>query len=438
MVSLTACAGLLAPVPEGRTGELRGLAGGPLPGPVLDGLPGRQGAWAAVLLICCATLAGAWLARRYSARVTVWLAVASAMMLVTALVDLLPDALDDAAEAGVPTWALGVAACTGFLVVAYFTRKGCACPDEHERPRGPQHAPGRHRRLRRAVDAALFGGMGTAAALTLHRAVEGATLALTASVVVVLALAVHSASEGLALAALLDLADQRLAPWLAASCAGPVIGVLTATFRPLPAQVVPILLSVVMGVLLRTAIVGIRLAAGGQRSGRLSRRQIVLAVTAAAGAGLLIASAHRLEQGHEGTPTAESRAFGSPYQPEQTGVSLTGADETTEGSPARALIGRADEQAAPASPRLGGAVAHTDRPASLMAERSILAELLARSDASVRRTPVGRALHALPGYGRGRVATLLSEAGIGAERPLGTLTGDERRRLLHVLGSGVQ
>ncbi|MFC7641231.1 hypothetical protein ACFQX6_09770 [Streptosporangium lutulentum] len=83
------------------------------------------------------------------------------------------------------------------------------------------HAPGLHRRVREVVDAALFGGMGTAAALTLHRAIEGATLALTASVVVVIALMVHSAGEGLALAALLDMAKQRLAPWLVVSCVSP-------------------------------------------------------------------------------------------------------------------------------------------------------------------------------------------------------------------------
>ena len=43
-------------------------------------------------------------------RPAVWLAIASAMMLVTALVDLLPDAMADAVEAGVPIWVLGAGA----------------------------------------------------------------------------------------------------------------------------------------------------------------------------------------------------------------------------------------------------------------------------------------------------------------------------------------
>jgi zinc transporter ZupT len=181
--------------------------------PVLDqGRSPGAGAWIAVALVSVSTLAGAWLARRNSGRMTVWLAIASALMMVIALTDLLPDAWQDAVEDGVPLWALGLAIATGFLVITYFTRKGCACPSEVGTQAPRRHAPGRHRRIKEAVSAAMFGGMGTAAALTLHRAIEGATLALTGSVVVVLALMVHSASEGLALAALLDMAKQRLAP----------------------------------------------------------------------------------------------------------------------------------------------------------------------------------------------------------------------------------
>jgi hypothetical protein len=170
---------------------------------VLEGgrAPGRD-AWIAVVLVSASSLAGAWLARRNSGRIVVWLAMASATMLVIALTDLLPDAWQEAVKTGVPLWVIGLAAAVGFVVITYFTCKGCGCESEAGK-KGGRHAPGRHR-VKDAVDAALFGGMGTAAALTTHRAIEGATLALAASGVVVLALMVHSASEGLALTALLD------------------------------------------------------------------------------------------------------------------------------------------------------------------------------------------------------------------------------------------
>ena len=102
---------------------------------------------------------------------------------------------------------------------------------------------------------------------------------------------VHSASEGLALAALLDMAGRRLAPWLVVACVSPAVGVLVATFGSLPGQVVPVLLGMVTGVLLRTAMVGLKLAAGRQENGRLSRGQLVIATTVAITMGVLLAMA---------------------------------------------------------------------------------------------------------------------------------------------------
>jgi hypothetical protein len=160
----------------------------------------------------------------------------------------------------------------------------------------------------------MFGGMGTAAALTTHRAIEGATLALTGSVVVVLALMVHSASEGLALAALLDMAKQRLGPWLVVSCVSPAVGVLVATISPLPEQIIPLLLGMVAGVLARIAVVGIKLAAAGQQGG-LQRRHVVIALTAAIVLGTLLTTA-RATQGqavprqHTWPAIASGRATG--------------------------------------------------------------------------------------------------------------------------------
>ncbi|GHH69809.1 hypothetical protein GCM10017673_20880 [Streptosporangium violaceochromogenes] len=251
-------------------------------------LPGAA-TWGAVALICLATLAGAWLARLNVRRVAAWLAAASAVMLVTAVTDILPDAWRDASEHGVPPWGVGAATVTGFAVVAYFTRGGCA--HVHERRPAGDHAPGRHRRVRAVAGAALSGGMGTAAALSVHRAIEGATLALSASVVVVTALTVHSASEGLALAALLDMARRPLAPWLVVSCVSPGAGVAVAALEPLPDGAVALLLGGVAGVILRTALVGVNLAVRGHEGG-LSRWQLTLAATAAVAIGTFMLFTH--------------------------------------------------------------------------------------------------------------------------------------------------
>ncbi len=60
--------------------------------------------WLAVLLVALSTVAGAWAARRNIERISVVLGVASALMLMTALADLLPDAYEEAMESGVPLW----------------------------------------------------------------------------------------------------------------------------------------------------------------------------------------------------------------------------------------------------------------------------------------------------------------------------------------------
>ncbi|MDD7967770.1 vitamin K epoxide reductase family protein [Actinomycetospora lemnae] len=53
--------------------------------------PVEGGAFGAVALISAATVLGAWLASRYSGRVGLWLSLASAMMLASALTDIVPD-----------------------------------------------------------------------------------------------------------------------------------------------------------------------------------------------------------------------------------------------------------------------------------------------------------------------------------------------------------
>jgi ZIP family zinc transporter len=105
------------------------------------------------------------------------------------------------------------------------------------------------------------GGIGAASGLALHRFLEGATLALTASVAVVAALLVHAASEGLALAALLGVQPRRrIAPWIALACLSPVAGAFVTSAVPIPDGIMPLLLAFVGGVLAQAAWVALKLA----------------------------------------------------------------------------------------------------------------------------------------------------------------------------------
>ncbi|WP_214108314.1 hypothetical protein [Acrocarpospora catenulata] len=376
--------------------------------PALEGRSSGVSVWLAVVLISLSTLAGAWLARRKSRQVTALLSVASALMLVTALIDMLPDAWQEASETGVPLWALGLAIAFGFLVITYFTRKGCGHGHGHEdgAPAAGRHRPGLHRRVKEVVSATVFGGVGTAAALSVHRAVEGATLALTASAVVVIALMVHSTSEGLALTALLDMAKQRVTPWLTVSCVSPAVGVLIATVRPIPPQVEPILIGVVAGVLLRTAVVGIKLAASRQQDGRLPRRHIVSALLLAGILAVLIGAMRWM-------PTDQA---------EQAQVSL--------GQTMARLPSPASSPPASFTPQ-----SREELRAALASGQLSVAEVLARTDKLTTGTYIGWLLRGLPGYQPAEVRTLLSAKGIEFTRPVGELTQSQRAYLIDAVAS---
>ncbi|MBO3749883.1 hypothetical protein J5X84_27705 [Streptosporangiaceae bacterium NEAU-GS5] len=244
--------------------------------------------WLSVALVSASTLGGAWLARRHSERVAVWLAIASALMFAVAVSDVLPDAWSDARAADVSSWVVVGAVVAGFIVVTLLSREGCGCVVDGTGPTPVGlHAPGRHRRLKEAAGTALFGGLGTAVALSTHRAIEGATLVLSLSVAVVAALVVHSASEGLALTALLDLAGKRARRWLVAACLSPAAGAAVAGVWPLPGRSVPVLLAVMCGALARTAVVGLRVAVTKRKEGLLTHRHLI----AAAGIAVVLAAA---------------------------------------------------------------------------------------------------------------------------------------------------
>ncbi|MEV4014101.1 hypothetical protein AB0J35_26735 [Nonomuraea angiospora] len=247
------------------------------------------------------------------------------------------------------------------------------------------------------MSAAVYGGVGTAAALSLHRMIEGATLALAASAVVVAALVIHSASEGLALTALLDLARKRLAPWLTVSCLAPATGVVLATVAPLPPQSVPILLGMITGVLLRTALIGLTIA---RDSRRLSRRHLILAAAAVAAIGGLLVSAQAL--------LSAGRS---------EGAAPVAADPLPRPSPAplpRPLT-PAELRVAVATGRIG------------------LESLLSRRDATTIGADAATLLRVLPGHAPDEITETLRQAKIGGGATIGDLTLRQRHLLLAAL-----
>ncbi|MFJ9732639.1 hypothetical protein ACIRUL_14990 [Streptomyces sp. NPDC101171] len=219
----------------------------------------------AASLVALATMAGAWAARRVPGPTVLVPAAASGILLVIAVLDLLPDAWDEAAEAGLPPWAVPLTALASFALMGALARTGCPC--------------GRER----------AGGIGAAAGLAVHRFVEGTALALTTSPAVIAALLVHAAGEGLALAALLAAQPgRRTACWLALACLSPLAGVLVTSAVPLPDGLLPFLLAAVAGVLGQAARVALGLARRQRPAGRRVRTvPISAAVTLAAVATVL-------------------------------------------------------------------------------------------------------------------------------------------------------
>ena len=208
-----------------------------LPGPALAGAG----------LVAAATVAGAWLACRRPGHREIWFAAAAGALLVIAGLHLLPDAWAGARAA--PIWPVLVpmAAVAAFAAAGLAARGGCACQEHRERATGA----------------------GTAAALAVHRFLEGSAIALAGSAEVAVALAVHAFGEGLATGALLGAQPRRVAGWLAAMSVSPLIGALVAGACPIPAAAEPVLLALAAGVITQAAWVSLRVAFHGLRTSRL-------------------------------------------------------------------------------------------------------------------------------------------------------------------------
>lgn len=214
---------------------------------------------AGVSLVAGATTAGA-LAGRWSARYSaVSLAAVAGLLLAVVLGDLVPDIARDAGDIGI--WIPAAAGLAGFWLAGFAMRWGCAC--------GSPPA----------------GGVAAAAAIGVHRAVEGSALALTTAVPLVAALVLHASSEGYALAALLRSASrQRVVALLVVACAGPAVGAGTIGAIDLPAQAYPVVTALVAGALARSAVAAYRLAGADAAA----RARAVTTLVAACGAAALL------------------------------------------------------------------------------------------------------------------------------------------------------
>jgi zinc transporter ZupT len=210
-------------------------------------------------LIAAATVAGAWLARRSGHR-EIWFAAAVGALLTIAGLHLLPDAWAGARAARIWPLLVPIAAIGAFTVAGVAARAGCRCREHTEQS----------------------SGAGAAAALAVHRFLEGSAVALTGSATVALALAVHAFGEGLATAALLGPQPRRMAGWLAAMSISPLIGAAVADAFSVPEAAEPVLLTLAAGVIAQAAWVSLRAAFHGLRTSRLLPSHSAAAATIAA------------------------------------------------------------------------------------------------------------------------------------------------------------
>jgi ZIP family zinc transporter len=209
--------------------------------------------WAGVALIAIGTLFGARLGRRAPQASSIPLAAACGALVAVVAADLGPDVWGDVRDTGIAWWIVAVAGVAGYVGAGYLMKRGCPCE------------PG------------LAGGVGTAAALGLHRALEGSALAVAASAPLVLALVIHASSEGFALTSLLDAEKHRpraMTGWLTVACAAPAFGMVVVGSIGLPDQAKPVVTSLVAGVLVRTAWNAYQIAA--TRGQRLAARGVTI------------------------------------------------------------------------------------------------------------------------------------------------------------------
>ena len=211
-------------------------------------------------LIAAATVAGAWLASRRQGHREIWFAAAAGALLIMAVLHLLPDAWEGAGAARIWPPLVPMAAFVGFIAAGLAARSGCGCREHSEQA----------------------SGSGAAAALTIHRFLEGSAVVLVGSTAVAVGLAVHAFGEGLATAALLSAQRRRMAGWLALMCISPLVGALAASAVRVPAATEPVLLALAAGVIAQAAWVSLRAAFRGLGTKRVQLFRPAVAIAVAA------------------------------------------------------------------------------------------------------------------------------------------------------------
>ncbi len=117
----------------------------------------------------------------------------------------------------------------------------------------------------------------------MHRFLEGSALALTASVTITVALAVHALAEGVAVGALLaGQSRRRVGGWLAALCLSPAAGAAAISAYRLPSAARPVLLALAAGVLAQAARISLRAASRTPAGRRLAPGAAAALLAAAA------------------------------------------------------------------------------------------------------------------------------------------------------------
>ena len=211
-------------------------------------------------LIAAATIAGAWLASRRHGHREIWFAAAAGALLIMAVLHLLPDAWEGAGAARIWPPLVPMAAFVGFIAASRAARTGCGCREHSEQA----------------------SGSGAAAALTIHRLLEGSAVVLIGSTAVAVGLAVHAFGEGLATAALLSAQSRRMAGWLALMCISPLVGAVAASAVRVPAAAEPVPLALAAGVIAQAAWVSLRAAFRGMGTSRVQIFRPAVAVVLAA------------------------------------------------------------------------------------------------------------------------------------------------------------
>src|SRR6266702_2221354 len=235
-------------------------------------------ALAGVALIAASTLAGAWLARRASRLPAVTLAGAAVALAAVVLAGLVPDVWHDLPASEPGRWAaVGMAAAgcaVGYAVAEVLARRGCACQARSGAGRGwaatvASPGGGTATASGRETATASGGAWATASGGAWATASGGggaAAVALTGSAAVIVALAVHAAGEGFALAALLR-GERRssVVPLLVFACLSPAAGAVALGQIRLPDRASAVLTAVVAGAMSRAAVDAWRLARAGRR-----------------------------------------------------------------------------------------------------------------------------------------------------------------------------